>query len=140
MYSEARFKRTIRISKSSFLRIVVVVEDSPEFTNKSTVKQNQISEQVLIASYRIGQLGTNFGPLQVGQKVGVSQGRVVNCTRRFTKVKCNNRLADFKISPPSANQEKENELNNHDEPSGFIGKIEGKMSVCTLISFFLILL
>lgn len=128
-YEGNRFKRTIRMSRESFSKLVRMVEKAPEFINKSTCKQKPVHEQVLIALYRLGHSGTSSGPLKMAQKFGVSEGHVVNCTRRFTQAMCD-LSKDFVIWP--SEQEKANESNTNDERAGFagcIGKIDGTMII-----------
>jgi hypothetical protein len=76
------FRLALRISPSTFDRIIEQILDDPVFSNNSPNGQLPIDEQLAITLYRFGHDGNGASLQQVANWAGVGKGTVTLVTRR----------------------------------------------------------
>jgi hypothetical protein len=77
-----RFRHNLRVSASTFDRLLEMIETHPIFLNDANNSQGPVSKQLAIAMFRFGHNGNAASVEAVAQWAGVSAGTIVNCTRR----------------------------------------------------------
>ena len=81
-YDDGRFRQIVRVSRNAFGIILWSIKSHPVFTNNSRVDQLCIEQQLQIALYRFGRFGNAASVMDVARTFGVSEGTVINCTKR----------------------------------------------------------
>lgn len=81
-YDDTRFRQIMRISRHAFAFILQSIKSHPTFTNNSQNNQRCVEQQLQIALFRFGRFGNAASIMEVSRAFGVSEGTVVNCTRR----------------------------------------------------------
>lgn len=99
------FRLNLRVSPSTFDRLVERIEDHPIFYNRSNSMQFPVEIQLAIALYRFGHDGNAASVDAVAQWAGVSVGLVVKATRRVIIAFLS--LHDSVIRWPSAEEKEE---------------------------------
>jgi len=82
IHDPKRFRRNLRVSSSTFDRLLEMIETHPIFSNDAINSQSPVSMQLAIAMFRFGHDGNAASVEAIAQWSGVSAGSVVNCTRR----------------------------------------------------------
>jgi hypothetical protein len=77
-----RFRHNLRVSASTFDRLLEMIETHTIFLNDTNNSQGPVSRQLAIAMFRFGHNGNAASVEAVAQWAGVSAGTIVNCTRR----------------------------------------------------------
>lgn len=77
-----RFRMHLRVIPPTFDALVVALEDHPIFWNNSNSQQFPVPVQLAVALYRFGHYGNAASVASVAQWAGISDGAVVDCTRR----------------------------------------------------------
>lgn len=97
---EEDFRHFVRVSPATFDRLVEMLEPSPEFHNNSNNPQIEVRIQLAIVLNRLGHYGNAASVIQIADWAGVSEGSVVNCTRRVILSLLN--LHDVAFAKPTA--------------------------------------
>jgi len=76
------FRQSLRVSPSTFDRILAKISDDPVFFNNSNNPQEPVEEQLAITLYRFGHNGNAASLQKVAYWAGVGKGTVTVATRR----------------------------------------------------------
>ncbi|KDQ52057.1 hypothetical protein JAAARDRAFT_139205 [Jaapia argillacea MUCL 33604] len=76
------FRENLRVSPTTFDRVVSMIESDPIFSNNSQNAQIPVETQLAITLYRFGHYGNAAGLQQVANWAGVAKGTVELVTRR----------------------------------------------------------
>lgn len=79
-----RFVAHVRVLPDTFDKIVDLIEDYYLFHNDSQNKQMPVRDQLAISLYRFGHYGNAAMIVHVAEWAGISEGSVINCTRRVS--------------------------------------------------------
>ncbi|KAJ3754242.1 hypothetical protein EV360DRAFT_51991 [Lentinula raphanica] len=77
-----RFRRNLRVSPSSFDKLLLKISDHTIFLSRGSAHQIPVQHQLAITLFRLGHFGNSASVESVAQWAGMSAGMVVNATRR----------------------------------------------------------
>ena len=81
-YDDERFRQMLRVSRHAFEFVLKSIESHSVFQTNSSAKQFPVERQLQIALFRFGRFGNAASVKDVSRTFGVSEGTVVNATRR----------------------------------------------------------
>nr|KIR89258.1 hypothetical protein I308_00263 [Cryptococcus tetragattii IND107] len=75
--SDKLFKRNARMSKETFVKLYLNIQDDPIFVNKSRNPQGHAAYQLYVTLVRLGRRGNGMSHGEVGEKLDISAGASV---------------------------------------------------------------
>ena len=84
-YDGLRFRQTLRVSHDAFAFILQRISGDPVFSSNPSANQLSVTKQLQIALFRFGRFGNAASLADVARTFGVSEGTVINSTRRVIK-------------------------------------------------------
>ena len=80
-----RFRQALRVSREGFQDILENIKTHDVFQAKPSAHQLPVEHQLQIALFRLGRFGNGSSVQDIAQIFGVSEGTIVNATRRVIK-------------------------------------------------------
>lgn len=123
--SDTRFRKFIRMDRASFRHVVALIRNDPIFQNNSSYAQAPVEAQLQYALWKLGQNGTASGNVPSATFWGVSEGHVVDCTKRV--ILALRHLRETFVKWSNSKQRRLESLQNDDREGfiGCIGKVDG---------------
>lgn len=116
---ERRFRKFVRMDRITFEEVLCIVENDPVFhLTENNNAQVPVRHQLAIALHRLGHHGTGGDVQSTAALWGVSEGHIINCTKRVILALCKRR--DEYVQWPDA-QERRLESMKNDARAGFLG-------------------
>jgi hypothetical protein len=124
-YDDTRFKRTLRLTRATFARVLSLIKDHDVFKNESNNEQMETKKQLAVTLYRFGHYGNGASVLDVASTFGIGEGTIILITKRVVTAILS--LAPQFIVWPTAEERREHAL-KIERLSGFpnvVGCLDG---------------
>ncbi|EEB95596.1 hypothetical protein MPER_05407, partial [Moniliophthora perniciosa FA553] len=101
------FREDLRVSPTTFDRLVDILQDDMVFRNDSSNEQLPVEQQVAVALYRFGHYGNAASLKKVAEWAGLGKGTVTKCTRRVMSAILQPSFKDRYVRMPTDEEKEE---------------------------------